>query len=229
MEKRDFKGVWIPKEVWLDERLNALEKIILVEIDSLDCEESGCYASYEYLATFCQCSLTKVSLGIKKLITLSYIYVVSFDGRTRLLKSRLSKNERQPNINLKADSQKMKDNNIDNNKENNNKKECKEKSATSRFIPPTLEEIRAYCEERRNLVDVERFYDFYQSKGWMVGKNKMKDWKASIRTWEREAGFKDEDDDPHGDFQMLGETDEEYLERMRKKEEKRKRKANGVF
>ena len=101
MEQRDFKGVWISKEVWLDERLNALEKIILVEIDSLDCEESGCYASNEYLATFCQCSLTKVSLGIKKLITLGYIYVVSFDGRTRLLKSKQKKNERQPNINLK--------------------------------------------------------------------------------------------------------------------------------
>ena len=209
MEQRDFKGVWISKEVWLDERLNALEKIILVEIDSLDCEESGCYASNEYLATFCQCSLTKVSLGIKKLITLGYIYVVSFDGRTRLLKSRLSKNERQPNINLKADSQKMKDNNIDNNKENNNKKEYKEKSATSRFIPPTPEEIKDYCDERRNLVDVERFYDFYQSKGWMVGKNKMKDWKAAVRTWEKEAGFKSNDD-----FQRIDETDEEYRIRM---------------
>ena len=75
-------------------------------------------------------------------------------------------------------------------------KECiKEKTPTSRFIPPTPEEIKAYCEERNNLVDVERFYDFYQSKGWMVGKNKMKDWKAAVRTWEKEAGFKMTEED----------------------------------
>lgn len=51
-------------------------------------------------------------------------------------------------------------------------------------IPPTLEAVREYCKERRNSVDPEKFYDFYASKGWMVGKNKMKDWKAAVRTWE---------------------------------------------
>ena len=45
--------------------------------------------------------------------------------------------------------------------------------------------IKQYCEERQNLVDAEQFYDFYESKNWMVGKNKMKDWKACVRTWER--------------------------------------------
>ena len=57
----------------------------------------------------------------------------------------------------------------------------------SRFAPPTLEEVKAYCRERGNNVDPERWMDFYQSKGWMVGKNKMKDWKAAVRTWEKEA------------------------------------------
>lgn len=52
-------------------------------------------------------------------------------------------------------------------------------------IPPTLEAVREYCKERRNSVDPEKFCDFYASKGWMVGKNKMKDWKAAVRTWER--------------------------------------------
>mgnify|MGYP003553470699 FL=1 len=63
-DNRDFKGVWIPKEVWLDTRLNALDKVILMEIDSLDQGEKGCYASNEHLATFCQCSKTKVSTAI---------------------------------------------------------------------------------------------------------------------------------------------------------------------
>ena len=47
-----------------------------------------------------------------------------------------------------------------------------------------MEEIKDYCRERGNNIDPQRFYDFYESKGWMVGKTKMKDWKASIRTWE---------------------------------------------
>ena len=58
----------------------------------------------------------------------------------------------------------------------------------TRFIPPTLEEVQAYCLERKNSVDAERFIDFYATKGWMVGKNKMKDWKAAIRTWEKSSG-----------------------------------------
>lgn len=54
-----------------------------------------------------------------------------------------------------------------------------------RFKKPSLEEIEAYCEERNNGVNPEKFYNFYESKGWYVGKNKMKDWKASVRTWEK--------------------------------------------
>lgn len=93
---RDFKGVWIPKQVFLDERLNAIEKIILIEIDSLDAEDSeGCYASNEYLANFCKCSMTKVSTSISKLIKLGYLYVSKNDGRKRYLKSRLSNYESQ--------------------------------------------------------------------------------------------------------------------------------------
>ena len=53
------------------------------------------------------------------------------------------------------------------------------------FIPPTVEEVGAYCTERGNNVDPQAFIDFYESKGWMIGKNKMKDWKAAVRTWEQ--------------------------------------------
>lgn len=60
----------------------------------------------------------------------------------------------------------------------------KEKKTAKRFTPPTLDEIKAYCQERKNGINPETFYDFYQSKGWMVGKDKMKDWKAAVRTWE---------------------------------------------
>ena len=60
------------------------------------------------------------------------------------------------------------------------------KEKATRFSPPTLEDVQKYCQERKNSVDAERFLNFYESKGWFVGKNKMKDWKAAVRTWERE-------------------------------------------
>ena len=53
---------------------------------------------------------------------------------------------------------------------------------STRFLPPTLEELKTYCLERKNDVDAEKFFYFYQSKGWMVGRNKMKDWRAAVRT-----------------------------------------------
>lgn len=85
-------------------------------------------------------------------------------------------------------------NNINNN--NNNKYICVQpevdtppeaikKKKTSRFIPPTVEEVRQYCQENDYILDSQRFVDFYECKGWMVGKNKMKDWKAAVRTWVR--------------------------------------------
>lgn len=135
-KERDFKGVWIPKEVWLDTRLNSLDKVILTEIDSLDQGERGCYASNKHIADFCQCGETKVSLAISKLVELGYLNIQSFDGRQRELKSNLTKNttpfseasfqkvkgrlsesERQTFKKCEADFQKVKDSNIDNNTE----------------------------------------------------------------------------------------------------------------
>lgn len=114
MTERDFKGVWIPKEIWLDTRLNALDKIILTEIDSLDMSDRGCFASNKHIAEFCQCSETKVSTAISKLIDLGYLYVKSFDGRKRELKSRLSNFERLNSENCKADFKNLKESNTDN-------------------------------------------------------------------------------------------------------------------
>ena len=54
-----------------------------------------------------------------------------------------------------------------------------------RFMKPTVGDIRSYCTERGNAVDAQRFYDFYEAKGWLIGKNPMKDWKAAVRTWEQ--------------------------------------------
>ena len=131
--KRDFKGIWIPKEIWLDTRLNATEKIILVEIDSLDSSERGCWASNKHLAEFCQCSERTVSNAISKLVEYGYIYIKSFDGRNREIKSKytlqsnLEINSEQHRKNCEAEKKKLRESNTENNTENNtpNKKTTK--------------------------------------------------------------------------------------------------------
>jgi DNA replication protein DnaD len=60
-----------------------------------------------------------------------------------------------------------------------------EKNERSIFIEPTYNEILEYCTQRKNGIDVNKFLNFYASKGWMVGKNKMKDWRACVRSWEK--------------------------------------------
>lgn len=140
MENRDFKGVWIDKSVWLDERLNAIEKVILVEIDSL-CGEQGCYASNEYLAEFCQCSTSKVSHTISKLVDLGYISIKSFDGRKRVLQSRLANFARQNSKKCKADTQNLQHNNIDKNTNNNKDDIKKEKTSKKTSYDKIIDEM----------------------------------------------------------------------------------------
>ena len=74
----------------------------------------------------------------------------------------------------------------------------KEKKST-KFIPPTIKEIDDYCKERKNSVNADKFYNFYQAKGWMVGRNKMKDWQAAVRTWE----IKDNENKPITDRRVI--------------------------
>ena len=70
-------------------------------------------------------------------------------------------------------------------KDKDSKGESVRGEKAKRFYPPTLDEVKQYCEERKNNIDPMAFIDFYSSKGWMIGKNRMKDWKAAVRTWER--------------------------------------------
>ena len=77
-----------------------------------------------------------------------------------------------------------------------------------KFTPPFLDEVQDYCRERMNNVDPAKFIDFYESKGWMVGKNKMKDWRAAVRTWERSTSAASTDRYA-GIRQLMEETEDE--------------------
>lgn len=86
---RDFKGIWIPKELWIDQRLSYLEKALMAEIDSLDCGEEHCFAANDYFEKMFNAKTRTISQAITKLKRLGFIQQVGFDGRTRKLKSNL--------------------------------------------------------------------------------------------------------------------------------------------
>lgn len=95
-----------------------------------------------------------------------------------------------PDVNdMSMTSQRCQGTDIEEDKEEDKEKEKKsdvpQAESRKRFTPPTIEEVKAYCAERKNNVDAQRFVDYYTSNGWLVGKNKMKDWRAAVRTWER--------------------------------------------
>lgn len=82
--EREFKGVWIPKEIWLNKDLSLIEKVLLVEIDSLD-NENHCIASNEYFAEFFGCSERTISRAVTRLKELNYITELPFNGKHRKL------------------------------------------------------------------------------------------------------------------------------------------------
>lgn len=85
-------------------------------------------------------------------------------------KTNQDETETEPNVNVNV---------------NVNENDLKENTKRKVFAKPTVEEVKAYCVERKNNVNPDKFIDFYESKGWLIGKNPMKDWKACVRTWEK--------------------------------------------
>lgn len=91
-------------------------------------------------------------------------------------KAGAAKREQQQIVSIKTEQPKTTE---------NKPKQTETKEKQKRFVPPTLEEVKAYCTQRGNGVDAEQFIAFYASKGWKVGDQPMKDWKAAIITWEK--------------------------------------------
>ena len=179
-----------------DNRLTLKDLGLLVRLlslpDNWEFNERGLYSIFE------QDGKTSIRTGLKNLERLGYlkreqkqqkngkfaniewsIYDTPQNPRSEKPRSEKpnTENPRSENVTQYNTNQSITNNSITN-------REGKEKTA-SRFIPPTLEDVQAYCQERKNTVDPGRFIDYYASKGWYIGKNKMKDWRAAVRNWER--------------------------------------------
>ena len=106
------------------------------------------------------------------------------DRQDKEYEEKCNKN-REIRLNAIENERKRKSTVVDEGEPYKDKEKDKEKDKTKRFTPPSVEDVAAYCRERGNKIDAQTFVDFYSSKGWKVGNSPMKDWKASVRTWER--------------------------------------------
>ncbi len=183
MQERPNYYAIIPAEVRYNNNLRANEKLLFGEITALSNTTGKCTASNNYFSKLYGVVPSAITRWVSSLAKYDYIDVEYIkegkEIKTRIitLKGIHKYDEVFTNV-VEGYSQKSKENNTS---INNNKKEIyKEK----RFKKPTLEEVKEYCKERNNEINAESFIDFYESKNWMIGKNKMKDWKACIRTWE---------------------------------------------
>lgn len=184
MEQPNYYAI-IPATVRYDTELTANAKLLYGEITALCDKEGYCWATNEYFSKLYQTSERTVIRNLKLLESKKYIEM--FYQTNGVFKKRYittDKNVTQVTKMSLSNGQKCHINNTSNNiKEINNNNKLLLFTKKS-FEKPTLEEVKAYCKERKNSINAEKFINYYESNGWKVGKNQMKDWKACIRTWE---------------------------------------------
>ena len=174
-EKPSYYAI-IPAEVRYSKKLTPNAKLLYAEITAL-CNMNGkCTASTEYFCRLYEVSRGAVQNWLKMLDDNGYIdrTVIYRQGSKEILHRYINLKDKG-SINISTDNTNI---NITNtNLTDSNKKAF--------FKKPTVEEVHQYCNERKNKVCADAFIDFYESKDWMVGSNKMKNWKACVRTWEK--------------------------------------------
>ena len=115
---------------------------------------------------------------------------------------------------LEKEIEVLKNNNIGKNNNTQESGNTPKSEKKERFKAPTVEEVQEYCTERGNNIDAQHFIDYYSARGWMLGKNHIKDWKACIRTWERNDSFKPQkhNEQPEKKYDQNGyESEEEFM------------------
>ena len=195
----DMNEKFVTIQGWMVNELNLKgNELMIYAIIYGFCQEENqvFYGSLNYMANWISSSKQTVIKCLKSLVDKNLIEKnEKFINNVKFCEYRSKKFNRGSQKSLigvvkKFDqgSQKIRHNNINNNIDNNinnNKKDINKLISKKNFVKPNVDDVRKYCVERKNSVDAQKFVDFYEAKGWMIGKNKMKDWKACVRTWER--------------------------------------------
>ena len=179
----------IPADVRYSKKLTPNAKLLYAEITAL-CNMNGkCTASTQYFATLYNVSKTSIQNWLKILEDNKFInrHNKYKEGTKEILSRYINLIVTPTQKKLSTPTQNKLRDNINTKVYNNTNTTYSNKG---RFKKPDLLDIKNYCLERQNNVDAEAFIDFYDSKDWKIGKNKMKDWKAAVRTWERRENKK---------------------------------------
>ena len=208
-EKKSYYAI-IPANVRYDESLPPNAKLLYGEITALCNAEGYCWASNKYFAELYGVSVISISKWINALVNRGYLSseIIYKEGTKEIDKRYITivydPIKEKFNTPIK---EKFKDNNTSSNNTLNITSNI-DKPTRTRFTPPTLEEVQAYCRDRNNNVDAEKFINHYKSNGWMVGRTKMQDWQAAVRTWERNGYDKPKEQKSSNIFlEMLKEGD----------------------
>ena len=167
----------LTSEVRYNENLTPNAKLLYAEITALINMNGECFASNKYFADLYGKSKTTISKWVSELVKEGFVEVkLTYKGGTKQIDKRYIQIKK--GVSLKKQVNPILENAKDNNTIVNN-------NTTYSNKKPSIDEIKQYCLQRNNGIDAEQFFDFYESKNWYVGKNKMKNWQAAIRTWEK--------------------------------------------
>ena len=182
--EREFKGVWIPAEIWLDARLTLVERALLAEIDSFTGNGKSFHKSNDTIQEEYGISRNTIGRSLQKLQKLGFVDV-TFNGRVRNVTTRagsIPKMGRQsPQIGEAASPNDTSTNTIERTVDNTSKK----RGARPKGLEEVLESFKEVGAEESEAL---AFFDYYEANGWTQGRNKpIKDWKAAARGWIRRS------------------------------------------
>src|SRR5210317_171686 len=196
MMEKDTRGIWIPFEIWECADLSPMQRILLAKIHNLSQKDGACWAGDEFLAEQLVCTPQYIRKMRKDLCETNYLACEGYGHKRKmtvlveattvasndwnkqlqLQKKQQSLQKKQPQLQVKATTVAQ--------SKDYSKEKSKEQVKSKRFKPPSIEECMTKFEECGSTSDEgEKFFNFYESKDWHVGKSKMKKWEAAARNW----------------------------------------------